>query len=312
MATYISVALVALAAIAMIPSTIQSSAGVALGRVRAPLGGWLVLWGAVAFAAAFLFDRWWQSSYGMAAGIWHPPQIAKAVALFAIVCGAWWSAPRQGGGLLLAMIATLTLGSNFANLQHGAAFYQIACGTYPLVLAAAAVTGHGRFPATRAALTCVLLHAAMVWVLPLVAGSPGTGPIYNPRTTLLPPPFPPLLVFPALAMDWLLRPGGDEARTNLRATIEGGLAFFVVFVAVQWPFATFLLSPSADNWFFAGGGRHWPVFNAVAPGRGTAFWVGGTLGDHFDLKNASVALALAISSTFGGLWLGAWLARVKR
>jgi len=33
----------------------------------------IVLWGVVAFITALIFDRWWQVSYGLAAGIWHPP-----------------------------------------------------------------------------------------------------------------------------------------------------------------------------------------------------------------------------------------------
>jgi hypothetical protein len=56
------------------------------------------------------------SVYGLAAGIWHPPQILKAVAFFAILAGAWLgslASQRQSGGLvfpiaggtLLAMIA---------------------------------------------------------------------------------------------------------------------------------------------------------------------------------------------------------------
>jgi len=31
-----------------------------------------------------------------------------------------------------------------------------------------------------------------------------------------------------------------------------GIAFVATFVAVEWPFATFMQSDSADNWFFGG------------------------------------------------------------
>ena len=40
-------------------------------------------------------------------------------------------------------------------------------------------------------------------------------------------------------------------RPLVRAFVVG-LAFFAVFVAVQWPFADFMLSPAARNWFFGG------------------------------------------------------------
>ncbi len=287
-ATYLAVALAALAAIALV-----------LRNPGREIGAWIVLWGALAFVTAFAFDRWWQAGYGLAAGIWHPPQLVKAVAFFAIVCGAWWRPSPRSAGPVLAMIATVTLASNFANLQHGAAFFQIACATYPMVLVAVAVAGGGRFPAARAALVCMALQAALVWLLPLVKGSPEGGPVYHPRTTLLPPPFPLLLVAPALALDCMMR----ARRHGWMAAGEGGLAFFVVFAAAQWPFASFLLSPAADHWFFTGGGRHWPFFMPLTAEMHTSFWPG----TPFDLKNSALALALACASARLGLWLGAWL-----
>ena len=290
-ATYAAVALAALAAIALV-----------WRNPRREIGAWVVLWGALAFVTAFVFDRWWQAGYGLAAGIWHPPQLVKAVAFFAIVCGAWWRPSPRSAGPVLAMIAVVTLAANFANLQHGAAFFQIACATYPVVLVATAVAGGGRFPAARAALVCMALQAALVWLLPLVKGSPEGGPVYHPRTTLLPPPFPLLLVAPALALDCMMR----ARRSGWLAAAEGGLAFFVVFAAVQWPFASFLLTPAADHWFFAGGGRHWPFFMPLTAEMHTSFWPD-TL---FDLKNSAVALALACASARLGLWLGAWLPRM--
>src|SRR5206468_1436636 len=114
--------------------------GVRLGKWHAPLGAWVALWGALAFLAAFFFDRWWQAGYGLAAGIWHPPQLLKAVAFFAVTIGVWLiGAGRCGafffamaGGVVLAMIGVVTLASNFANRQHSAPFYEIACGMYPI------------------------------------------------------------------------------------------------------------------------------------------------------------------------------------
>jgi hypothetical protein len=35
--------------------------------------------------------------------------------------------------------------------------------------------------------------------------------------------------------------------------VVAGLAFLAVFVAVQWPFASFQLTPWARNWFFGAG-----------------------------------------------------------
>ena len=169
--------------------------GVRLARWEIPLGAGLVLWGTAAFLLAYFFDRWWQANYGLLAGIWHPPQILKATAFFAITLGAWFACRGPGGDLaevvagaaVLALIFVVTLAANFANRQHSAAFYQLAAGTYPIVLAAFAIAGRRPFPATTAALASLLLVAAMVWLLPLCPGVPQVAPIYHPRDHLLPP-----------------------------------------------------------------------------------------------------------------------------
>jgi hypothetical protein len=291
---------------------------VRLGKLQAPLGIWIVLWGALAYFTAVLFDRWWQVGYGLAAGIWHPPQLLKAVAYFAVAIGAWVSLARGqqtalggwafalAGGVVLALVNVVTLVSNFANCQHGSAFYQIACGTYPIVLAAAAVAGRFRFSATATALCYTLIVGGMVWVSPLIPGTPLTGPIYHPRDHLLPPPFPLLLLAPAVALDVLLRafPGrGQEGESAL----EAGLAFFFVFAAVQWPFAKFLLSPASANWFFAGGGEQWPVFIRSNPAEHTRFW----RGYEFTSSGVAIAAGLALLAAAVGLWIGARMKRLR-
>src|SRR5206468_10159410 len=108
-----------------------------------------------------------------------------------------------------------------------------------------------------------LLMASMVWLLPLFPARPLTPPIHNPTTRFMPPPFPLLLVAPALLLDWALRSLSLGAAQNgaphrARVAAVAGFAFLAAFVPVQWFFSQFLLSPRADNWFFAGGGRHWP------------------------------------------------------
>ena len=319
-ANYLAIALAGLAAVACIT---RVGRGVRLGKWRAPLGAWVTLWGAVAFVAAFLFDRWWQVSYGLAAGIWHPPQLLKAVAFFAVTIGAWLGAAAQdrrggalafaaAGGVVLAMIGVVTLASNFANRQHAAPFYKIACGTYPIVLAALATAGRGRFSATLGALAYMVLWSAMVWLLPLIPGAPLVAPIYHPRDHLLPPPFPLLLVLPALAMDGFLRvfPGRSQRLANWSAAVEAGLAFGLVFIAAQWCFVPFLLSPAADNWFFAGGGRHWPFFLQIDPSAETAFWK--TPGDELNVARCALALALAVLAARLGLALGTWMKTLRR
>jgi hypothetical protein len=138
------------------------------------------------------------------------------------------------------------------------------------------------------------------------------GPIYNPRNHLLPPPFPLLLVAPALALDLSLRRARERvAGTRAWLLAAGcGLAFLAVFAAAQWWFAAFLLSPAADHWFFAGGGRHWPFFLRVDPSARTAFWHGP--GDALTPARAALALGCAVLASRAGIWLGCALRRLAR
>jgi hypothetical protein len=106
------------------------------------------------------------------------------------------------GALALMLISVVTLPVTYANRQHSNLFYQIAAGGYPLVLTAVIAACPGRMPATRAALIYMLGLGAMVWVLPLFPARPLTGPVYQAHDHLMPPPFPLLLVAPALGVGW--------------------------------------------------------------------------------------------------------------
>ena len=323
-ANYAAVALACGSALGMARRATRDGGGIAVGPLRAPLGAWLALWGALALVAALLFDRWWQASYGLAAGIWHPPQIAKALAYFAVVVGAWvWALGQQHDlrgelaaalacGALLLLVAVVTLPQSFANRQHSGEFFALGCSVYPLVLAAQAVAGRLRLPATAAALAYFALAAAAVWLLPLIPGSPQAGPVYNPRDHLLPPPFPLLLVVPALAVDALLNllPGRARRGERWLQALEAGLAFAALFIAVQWLFAVFLLSPAADGWLFAGGGRNWPFFLRIDPSARAAFWH--MIVPELGPVTSALAALLAVASARAGLWLGAGLRAVQR
>jgi hypothetical protein len=149
-------------------------------------------------------------------------------------------------------------------------------------------------------------------VLPLVPAKPQVPPIYNPLDHLMPPPFPLLLVAPAVMLDLLLRlapPRGLRDRPWLQA-IAGGLVFSLVFFVAQWAFAEFLLSDDADNWFFAGGGRHWPFFLKIDSASRVAFWNFGR--DRMSPLNMLIYVGLAVVAARVGLWVGSWMQRVRR
>ena len=324
-ATYLAIALATAGAFGLlVDTTRERAAGVELGPWRAPLGAWLVLWGALAFVTSVIFDRWWQAGYGLAAGIWHPPQLLKALAFFAVAFGVWlaWLSRQSrasgalafsiAGGVVLSLISVVTLPSSFANLQRSAFFFQLGCATYPVVLVALAVAGRLRFSASIGALSAFGLQLALVWILPLVPGAPEVGPIYNPRDHLLPPVFPLLLVLPALAVDALLRvrPGRGTRARSLAAALEVGFAFAAIFVLAQWTFAGFLLTPAADSWLFAGGGRHWPFFLRIDPSARAAFWQ--TPDDVLSVARGALVALLAVLASSLGLALGAGMKRVRR
>jgi hypothetical protein len=284
----------------------------------------------VAFCAGVLFDRWWQSSYGLSAGIWHPPQILKTVSFFAIVVGIWllWLAWQNGsqetdsavgkvafassGGTVLALISVVTLVSIYPNRQHSASFYKLACMAYPLVLAMLTVGGRSRWSATAASMFYTLIVCLMIWVLPLFAAKPQVPPIYNHMDHLMPPPFPLLLIVPALAFDTLalkFHRAGQVDRRWLQA-LAGGIAFFIIFTATQWTFAQFLLSDLADNRFFAGGGRHWPFFLKIDSTVRDLFWESPR--DELNVVNSLICAGFAVTSSAVGAVIGSWMKRVQR
>src|SRR5690349_22040498 len=57
----------------------------------------------------------------------------------------------------------------------------------------------------------MLLTAAMGWLLPLFHGEPKLAPIYNPVTHMVPPAFPLLLIFPAAAIDLVLKASRNQS-----------------------------------------------------------------------------------------------------
>lgn len=298
-----------------------SAAGVSIGPLSAPSGAWVLCWGAALMEVAVSFDLWWQQAYGLGAGLWHPPQILKATAFFALLVGALMLAAVRAnasaqaasvglgwiGGLILALCGLMLVMSQLPNAQHTAWFARVTCAIYPGLLFAVGSATNRRWGMTGVALAYSLVSGAMVWILPLFPARPLTLPIHNEIERLLPPPFPLLLIGPAVALDWA-RARLDKLTWIVRITICG-LLFAAVFLPVQWWFAGFLLSPGADNWFFAGGGRHWPFFLKIDDAR-TMFW--GLKQDPLTLKSALLAGALAVGATALGERAGKFLRNLRR
>ena len=307
---------------------VLGGAGVRVWGFRGPLGAWVTIWGALAMLTSAPFDNWWHDAYGLDVEILSPPHSVLAAGMFFHVVGGLLlvlsfqnrsAGQAQEGGrwpyafaaaILVCLASIMLTEKSLPNQQHGATFYTIACGVYPFFLVALARASRLAWPTTTIAGLYMALTCLGVWILPLFAAQPMLAPIYNPLTHMAPPAFPLLLVVPAVGMDlvfrWIGRGQGwkrDVVLAPLLATVFTGL-----FVATQWHFSKHLISPAAENWFFAGCG-----FFSFADAR-TEMWNKFWDARHGTLTGASLLVAwlLAVGLSAVGLMLGNWMARVKR
>src|SRR4249920_2558096 len=152
------------------------------------------------------------------------------------------------GGTVLCESLLIKLEYISRSDQHNALFYTVVGMGTPFILAALAIASERRWACTIMTAVYTAFALGFLWILPLFPAEPKLGPVYRQVTTFIPPEFPLLLVVPAFALD-LLRPRFAKRSAWLHA-IVAGVSFMAVFVAVQWPFANFLMSPLARNWFF--------------------------------------------------------------
>jgi hypothetical protein len=131
---------------------------------------------------------------------------------------------------------------------------------------------------------------------------------------MVPPPFPLLLIFPAVAIDLVMRKAGGATGWKRVALAVGlGATFLAVFIPVQWYFSKFLISPGANNWFFVGN-RVWP-YNSGLGDWTTRFWRVDPA-DHdanlLTISAVAICWALASGTSWLGLLLGGWMRKVQR
>src|SRR6267154_1078306 len=66
----------------------EKSAAVGVFGARAPLGAWVVIWGAVAMLTSGPFDNWWHNAYGLDVKVLSPPHVILALGFTGIQLGA--------------------------------------------------------------------------------------------------------------------------------------------------------------------------------------------------------------------------------
>ena len=231
-----------------------------------PLGAFISAWGGIAMLASAPFDDWWHNAYGLDVKIISPPHMVLAAGFFGIEFGTVMlllafmnrssNAVRRPlqklflyvGGTVVCESLLLKMEYITRSDMHSPLFYIVVMLGTPGVLMAIAVASRMRWACTVMAAVYTAFGLAFLWILPLVPAEPKLGPVYQQVTHMIPWEFPLLVIVPALLVD-LLRERWRGWRPIV-AGVAAGFVFLITFVAVQWPFANFLMTVNARNRFF--------------------------------------------------------------
>ncbi len=299
---------------------------IAMWGFHGPLGAFICVWGAVGMITSAPFDNWWHSAYGLDVKILSPPHMLLALGMLAIRFGTvvliLAEANRAEGAyreklewVLLcafAFLLAMTIGveEELTNrvFMHGAKFYVVVMMAAPVWMAAVARAFRHRWAATIVTALYTALHLAYLYTLQFVPAEPKLGPVYQKVTHLIPPDFPLLVVAGAIVFDLVRRWMAQWGRWAQSVALGG--AFLVGFVAAQWPFADFLMSPMSRNRIFATNQFPYMMQPMWAPVRHVFVLTEHTPGQFWG--RMALALAVAVVTTWIGLGWGEWMQRVKR
>jgi len=301
-------------------------ASVKIWGFRGPLGAFIAVWGCVAMLTSAPFDNWWHNAYGLDVKILSPPHTLLSLGSFSIKVGLLalmaglrnrsvekvqrtltWLSVFVGGACVSQLVTMLTIPTWPVNMHTAQCYLAVAIGIPP-VLIAPAWSLMRRWACTLVATAYTAITLAFEWILPLIPAEPKLGPVYQHITHLIPLRFPLLLLVPAVVLDLLWSKTEKWGRWKLAAA--SGPVFVLSFLAVQWPFANFLMSPGARNWVFGmayfayfdpAGFLYNPYQFAVAEKTPGEFW--GTM---------AVAVVLSILAARLGLAWGDWMRRLRR
>jgi hypothetical protein len=299
-------------------------AAVSFWGFRAPLGAWVCIWGCLAMVTSAPFDNWWHNAYGLDVRIISPPHSILALGIGAIGVGAlllslaWQN--REGNrqrnamwlfviaGALLVMDRSIMLTEySIKNMMHGGAFYRASMLAYPMAIVMMARASKLRWAGTITAAIFMAIMLALMWIIQLFPATPKLGPIYQPITHLVAMSFPALLIVPALGVDVVMQ--RVRARPLLLAVILS-IVFLALYIAVQWPFASFLMTPAARNALFnADNFVYWMSPSGVTWNH---TWAPPDPSSAPLAAHLGFALGLGAISSYLGLWFGTWMTKVRR
>ena len=178
----------------------ERDASVRVFGARAPLGAWVVIWGAVAMLTSGPFDNWWHNAYGLDVKIISPPHALLGLGMFGISLGALLLVlTRQNrlqdgagsglfvyvGGMFVVLGAVFVMEYSFPNEQHTATFFIVCAMTFPFRLIAIGRAARTSWPVTRIAAVYLLIECLIIWILPLFPAQPRLAPIFNPVTHMV-------------------------------------------------------------------------------------------------------------------------------
>jgi len=298
---------------------------------RAPLGAFIAAWGGIAMLTSAPFDNWWHAAYGLDVKIVSPPHTllilgirAVGVGVLFLILSSMNRASEAGAAgerghhhlqlLFLYMGGLIVGGQMFFLIEytwdvylHGSTAYVAMAIAIPVVLAMLSRASQHRWAATLAVAVYMFFAIGELLILPLFPAQPKLGPVFYPVTHFVPAKFPILIIVPALALDLLWR------RTRnwkiWQVALLSGAVFVAVLVAVEWPFANFLMSPASANRFF--GTMYFDY--------GTPAWWSDRL-RVFEDPQQGLALfkGLVMAAIYGsigtaiGLGFGGWMRKVQR
>lgn len=293
------------------------------------LGALFCIWGAFTMITSAPFDDWWHNTFGLDVQILSPPHTVLLLGMVTIQFGAMISVIALqnlqaiqhkysakaiswcfmlSSGFLLVMLFTIASEYLHRLDMHTTLFYQVSAGLFPLFLVAVSIASTQKWGATRMAAVYSVFMALMVWILPIFPAEPKLGPVVNHITNYQSFHFPLLLIFPAIAIDII-----NNRLSGLNIFVKAlllGISFTAVQFVTQWPFADFLNTEYARNWFFGvtswyyGSDPNYQYRYAFHPNdnaQGSVLYAG----------LAYAALFAFISSLLGLTW-GRWMKSVKR
>jgi hypothetical protein len=303
-----------------------ASASVSVWRFRGPLGAFIAAWGGATMLTSAPFDNWWHNAYGLDVKIFSPPHVVLDGGVLAIQIGALVliASTRNRasgvvrrkldwmllllGGMITMLALTVVWESTYRVLMHTAQCYRAVAIVIPVVFAAFARISENRWARTMVAGVYTAYAMVLLWIFPFFPATPKLGPVYQRITHMVPMEFPLLMIVPALLLD-LLEPRLAAWKKWPQAA-SFGVIFLAAFLAVQWPFATFLVSRASANWFF-----------------GTKYFAYFATPNGYDIRHLFVpidyaafgfwmimaeAVLLAILSSWLGAAAGEWVRAIRR